>query len=1014
MDFIVDAIQELCNKISSLILEFEVNSKDVMIDKESFRQFSKYILEIKVLLQALKPKNVHARTGSVLNASLQNLESKLRDTSEIIEKNISGSKVRLLLNCSYMLAEMEQSTKEIAEAVSFLDISNVDETLCLKSKIDKLVKEMSSMEFRTAAKTEAILLEVEKITTSHNKERKHTVLQLNQIAEAVGVDANALLVRNEVQQLKQEKVELEAQKKHAEALQLSQLIMFLHSSEMTEEPKEKTLQNQHDPFDSFKCPLCGEVMKDPVAIICGHSFEHNAISEYFLRGEKTCPTCKIDLHSLDLTPNISLRNSIQEWEQRETEKKLGAALAGVCSDQPDSLNQAFEDLLVLLEMPRCRNAVTENGLVSKIILSLKNNRVNTKTVLKCLYLLACHSDENKEAIAEAGGIYSIVKRCYTGEANPEAMALLLELSQKESLVEKIGKVNHCISFLVSMLQSPHPGVSEKAQKVVHKLSSNIHLVIEMAKAGHFQPFLSHFNQGHPDTQATMVAAFLKMRLNENSVNVLEQEHFASTLVRFLSSSSPAYRSDCLQCIKKLSAYPVIGKQFLEESLTIPTMLRILSFTGSDQYWKHISADVLTSFVSLTQLSDFKNNINLQELQSQHNIGLILQLALESTMQTKAQFLHLLLALCNKSETARSMIRMDTNALAHLFSCLQAKHSEVRLVSLKLIYSTSNGNYSSIPLPESHTKEASINSVVMILSSSHDIEERSTAAGIISLLPSNDTMVDELLQKSDTLKAIREVICTMDDDIHKVLSVQNQSLLENVLGALLRFAEPTKPELHQQLTELELYPSLIGVLSRGSSLAKQRTALALAHLSRSTNQQTGRPIRARTSHRHLWFTRFLPRISCSCSSEKIKTSKYCALHGFDCSSRRFCLIKADAVRPLIQTLGETESGAAEAALEALDTLLEDSTTRQHAAKAIVENQGVGGILDVLEKGPLPAKEKALDIFPKIFEHVHNQMVSPQLQRARGVFIHLLQNESLKKKVAMVLGQMEIIPKQSSYF
>ncbi|XP_068666596.1 U-box domain-containing protein 44-like [Aristolochia californica] len=1021
MDLVVDAIQELCIKIGKLIRDFEVKSKNVVLDKESFRQFSKYVLEIKVLVQALKAKHVDTRTNSVpTKASLQNLESKLRHTSEIIEKNISGSKLRLLFNCNYMLSEMEQSAKEIAEAVSSLNISNVDETLCLTYKIDKLVKEMSCMEFRTAAKTEAILLEMEKIMISNNKEREHRMHLLHQIAEAVGVDSNVLIARNELEQLKQEKEELEAQKKQAEALHLSQVIMFLYGSEMIEEPKdESTLQNQQDPIDSFKCPLHGAVMKEPVSIICGHSFDRNEISEYFLRGEKTCPTCKMDLHSLELTPNISLWNSIQEWKQMVTEKKLGAALVSVCSDEPDMLNQAFADLQALLEMPHFRNAVTEKGLVSKIVVSLKNNRINSNAVLKCLYHLACHSDENKEAIAEAGGICSIVKRFYTGEANPEAMALLMELSQKESLVEKIGNANRCIPFLVSMLHSPHPGVSEKAPKVVQKLSSSIHFVIKMAEAGHFQPFLSHFNRGPPDTKATMAAALLKMQLNENSAKVLEEEHFASTIVRFLSSSSPAYRSGCHQCIKKLSAYPMIGKQFLAESGTIPTILGIVSFTGSDQHWQHnigliLSAEVLTSLVSLTQLSDFKNNINLQELQSDHNIGLILKLALESTMQTKAQFLHLLLALCNKSERARRIIRMDTNAVAHLFSCLQAKHSDIRLVSLKLIYSISNDNHASIPLPESPAKEASINSVVTILSCSHDIEERSTAAGIISLLPSNDAVVDEVLQKSNTLKTIREVICSMDDDIHKIICIQHQSLLENVLGALLRFTEPTKPELHRQLTELDLYPSLVRVLSRGSSLAKQRAALALAHLSQSTKKQTDRPIRAQTSQRYLWFTRLLPDISCCCSSEMIKDNKYCSLHGFDCSSRHLCLIQADAVRPLIQTLGETESGAAEAALEALDTLLEDSTTRQHAAKAIVENQGVGAILDMLEKGPSPTKEKALDLFQKIFEHAHNQIPNQQSQRSHGVLIHLLQNDSLKKKVALVLSEMEVIPKQSSYF
>jgi hypothetical protein len=72
----------------------------------------------------------------------------------------------------------------------------------------------------------------------------------------------------------------------------------------------------------------------------------------------------------------------------------------------------------------------------------------------------------------------------------------------------------------------------------------------------------------------------------------------------------------------------------------------------------------------------------------------------------------------------------------------------------------------------------------------------------------------------------------------------------------------------------------------------------------------------------------------------------------------------------------------------------------------------GILQVLEKGSLSAKSKALDLFQKIIEHT--QISEPFFQKSERILIQLLHEDVLKKKVALVLRQMSIIPEQSSYF
>lgn len=88
-----------------------------------------------------------------------------------------------------------------------------------------------------------------------------------------------------------------------------------------------------------------------------------------------------------------------------------------------------------------------------------------------------------------------MKQIYKGETEADALAVLLELSKRESLGEKIGKTKDCIPILVSLLHNDDPNVSDNAHSVLQSLSSNTHFAVKMAEAGHYQPFVACFNQG---------------------------------------------------------------------------------------------------------------------------------------------------------------------------------------------------------------------------------------------------------------------------------------------------------------------------------------------------------------------------------------------------------------------------------------------------------------------------------------------------------------------------------------
>ncbi|OMP06500.1 Armadillo [Corchorus olitorius] len=1009
----VAILQELWNRVALQTAELAKETRDGVLEKDSFQEFFRTISELDILLRAINVRKIEAAMGSdFTKAALEKLNSEIREARKIIKDYKSGSRLRFLLHSHSVLSQMQALAKRMAATISSFQLINLDMAVNLKNMNDQIINNLSSMEFRMAAAAETIASEIENSISQSSRNRENAVKLLEKIAEAVGANANASLVQNELELLKQEKEEMEIQKKQAEALQLSQLIQLLYSTEIVSWPRSEDISTY--PIGSFICPLCNEMMVDPVAVYCGHSFERKAIQDYFKTGKKNCPSCGEVLQSLDLTPNVNLRSSIEEWKKRDMDWKFQAAIRGINSSDNIRRNKALEDMQLLLEIPQYAVKSAEEGLILKFVEYMKDTDLNTMAAVKCLYCLARYCDDHKQEIVQAGAVRRIVKRIYNGGTEPTTVGILLELSKAETLIDKIGNTKDCIPLLVSLLSNPNSDISDKAQNVLQNLSSNTHFAVKMAEAGYFQSFVARFNEGHQETRALMAAALVNMQLKENSISDLKDKQFVHNLVHMLSSNSPACKSASIKCIKKLIQYPKMVKRFLSDPATIPLLLNLISFR-SDPLLKQEAAEILALLIETCQHTQFEMNQGLQELQSEHNVSLLLQHVANSDPKFKIQFLHLLIELSNKSNIAQNLIRSNTDDINHLFSCLDSDQPEVRRWAMKLIHCVSEGHPDGVPLPPSPTKEIAINTLSSILTCSLDFEERSIAAGIISQLPKDDTDIDETLRKSETLKAIHEVICSSDDRFSGIGATINQdkSLLENALAALLRFTEPSKPELQRQVGELELYPSLVRVLSTGSSLAKQRTALALAQLSRSSSLSVS-DIRAKQENSLplLHMMKLFPNMSWCCTASTTNEMS-CSVHGFACSNRHtFCLVKADAVKPLLQTLSDTNSGVAEAALMALETLLEDHNTLSHATAAIVESQGVVAILQVLEKGSLSAKSKALDLFLQILNH--SKISDTLFQRAEGILIQLLHEDEIRKKVALVLKQMKVLPEQSSYF
>ncbi|KAL0332816.1 UNVERIFIED_CONTAM: U-box domain-containing protein 21 [Sesamum calycinum] len=63
----------------------------------------------------------------------------------------------------------------------------------------------------------------------------------------------------------------------------------------------------------FRCPISLDLMKDPVTLSTGITYDRESIEKWIDAGNITCPVTNQVLRNFDQIPNHSIRKMIQDW-----------------------------------------------------------------------------------------------------------------------------------------------------------------------------------------------------------------------------------------------------------------------------------------------------------------------------------------------------------------------------------------------------------------------------------------------------------------------------------------------------------------------------------------------------------------------------------------------------------------------------------------------------------------------------------------------------------------------------
>ncbi|ESW07279.1 hypothetical protein PHAVU_010G116400 [Phaseolus vulgaris] len=987
-----NAAGNLISQTLEIISEFLVNVNDVLVKKDSFKELGAYLDRIKPILEELKKGKVS--DSESFNQAIETMNKEIKDAKLLALECSKKSKVYLLVNSRSIAKKLEDHSKRLSWALNLIPLATTGLSSGIVEDIEKLCDSMQTSGFKAAQDEEAILEKIYSGIRENNVDRSYANNLLLHIAETVGIRNERSTIKLELEEFKSEIEKARVRKELAEAMQMDQIIALLERADVASSPRDKELKyfakrrslgsQILEPLQSFYCTITQDVMVDPVEISSGQTFERSAIEKWFAEGNKLCPLTLIPLDTSILRPNKQLKQSIQEWKDRNIMITIATLKEKILSGNDEEVLLDLKNLQNLCEeKEQHREWVILENYIPTLIQILSRNRDIKKHSLVILGMLAKDSEEAKVKISTAdGAIESIVRSlARSTEVRKIAVALLIELSKYDLAREHIGKVQGCILLLVTMSSGDDNQAARDATELLENLAYSDQNVIQMAKANYFKHLLQRLSTGPEDVKMIMAKNLVEMELTDHNRESLFDGGVLVPLLHMFSQNDVLVKAEAIKALKNLSNSKKTGQEMIRQGAARPLLNLLFNQSiPTTSLWGDLST-IIVQLAASTISQDAQTPVLL--LDSDDDVFNLFNLVSVTEPVVQQNIIQTFYALCQTPSASFIRTKLkEYPAVPKLVELCENENQNLRASAVKL-FSCLVENCDEAIIQE-YVNQKCINTLLRIIKTSSDEEEILSAMGLICYLPEIDHITQWLLD-GGALQIIKNYV------------QQRRNLVENAIGALRRFTVPTNLEWQKSAAETGIITVLVQLLENGTTLTKQRVAQCLAQFSRSSFMLS-RPIPRRKG---LW-----------CFSAP--TDIGCMVHGGICSVKSsFCLLDANAVAPLTRTLQESDPGVCEASLDALLTLIEDERLQSGSA-VLAEAKAIPLIIRYLGSPSPGLLEKSLNALERIFRLPEfKQMYGPSAQMA---LVDLTQrgNGSVRSTSARILVHLNVLHDQSSFF
>ncbi|OIW10191.1 hypothetical protein TanjilG_27942 [Lupinus angustifolius] len=317
----------------------------------------------------------------------------------------------------------------------------------------------------------------------------------------------------------------------------------------------------------FRCPISLELMRDPVTVCTGQTYDRPSIESWVATGNSTCPVTRTPLTDFTFIPNHTLRRLIQDW-------CVSNRAFGV--ERIPTPKQPAEPSLIRSLL----NQSSSNSAPSNIRIS----------ALRKLRSFARDSERNRSLIASHNVCFVLLnivfdfshsKRFGSDELNHEALALLVFFPLCEVECNSVAYDSDKISYLVRLLF--HPSLDVRVNS-----AAMIEIVAAGTRSSELRARISNVDEiydGVIDILKNPIAFPRALKIGIKALFALclvkETRHKAvaagapAVLVDRLADFEKCDAERALATVELLCRIPVGIAAFAEHALTVPLLVKII-------------------------------------------------------------------------------------------------------------------------------------------------------------------------------------------------------------------------------------------------------------------------------------------------------------------------------------------------------------------------------------------------------------------------------------------------------
>ncbi|CAF2126651.1 hypothetical protein HID58_011072 [Brassica napus] len=232
--------------------------------------------------------------------------------------------------------------------------------------------------------------------------------------------------------------------------------------------------------DEFRCPLSNELMRDPVVLASGQTYDKLFIQRWLSSGNRTCPKTEQVLPHTALTPNVLIRDMISKW----------------CKTVGLETNNLYESKKAVTRSDR----EVFNSLLCKV--SSSSNVQDQRSAAKELRLLTKKGTEFRALFGESSeGITRLVSPLLVNQdeqLQEDVVTTLLNISIHDDSNKKLVCENpNVIPLLIDALTRGTVATRSNAAAAIFTLSALDSNKALIGKSGILKPLIDLLEEGNP-------------------------------------------------------------------------------------------------------------------------------------------------------------------------------------------------------------------------------------------------------------------------------------------------------------------------------------------------------------------------------------------------------------------------------------------------------------------------------------------------------------------------------------